>query len=120
MEPWGRVASEDGGGPTTGGFLAGSHTTLSVVATDLSLSRPDLGRVARMAAAALPRAISPVNTPFDGDIVFVVSTGERVEHVPPEELLGVGVLARDLLEESIRRAVSVDFRGASPDAGVNP
>lgn len=116
----GKVLAGGGAGTVTGGFPAGTSTTLSVVATDLPLSRVDLGRVARMVATALPRAISPVNTPFDGDLVFVVSTGERVEHVSPEELLAVGVLGRDLLEESIRRAVSADLRDASRGPELDP
>jgi L-aminopeptidase/D-esterase-like protein len=47
-----------------------------------------------------------VNTPFDGDLVFAVSTAEREEELPSEELLGLGVAARTLLEEAIRRAVT--------------
>ncbi|NNM04096.1 MAG: P1 family peptidase [Gemmatimonadetes bacterium] len=86
--------------------LPGTNTTLSIVATDLPLSRVDLGRVAKMAAGALPRAISPVNTPFDGDLVFAVSTGVGTEVFSPEDLLAIGVTARTLTEESIRLGVA--------------
>ena len=85
----------------------GTNTTLVVVATDLPLSRIDLGRLAKMASAALPRAISPVNTTFDGDLIFSLSTGEGEEPFSPADLLALGVVARELTETAIRRAVAV-------------
>jgi len=88
------------------GARTGTNTTLVVVASDLPLSRVDLAKVARMAAGALPRAISPVNTPFDGDVIFSITTAEAVEEVPAEEMLALGVAAREMTEEAIRRAVS--------------
>jgi L-aminopeptidase/D-esterase-like protein len=88
------------------GPLPGTNTTLVVVGTDLPLSRVELGRVARMASGAFPRAISPVSTPFDGDILFALSSGTDPEPVPPGDLMALGVVARDLAEEAIRRAVA--------------
>jgi L-aminopeptidase/D-esterase-like protein len=88
------------------GIRAAEATTLAVVATDAPLGRVDLLRLARMAAAAFPRRISPVNTPFDGDMVFAVSPAPEVAQVTSGELLALGVAARDALEESITRAVS--------------
>ncbi|NNM33326.1 MAG: P1 family peptidase [Gemmatimonadetes bacterium] len=83
----------------------GTNTTLAVVATDLPLGRLELGRLAKMASTALPRAISPVGTPFDGDVVFAVSTSPAEASISPRDLLALGVTAREVLEESIRRAV---------------
>lgn len=122
--PWGRWAGSDevGEGSRDGdgvGGRPGTSTTLAVVATDLPLSRVELGRVARMAATALPRAISPVNTPFDGDVLFAVSTSDAEGALAPGEVMGVGILARDLLEESIRRAVSPHRRGLPRQPGVD-
>jgi len=91
--------------------MAGTNTTLVVVATDLPVSRVELGRVARMATGAFPRAISPVNTPFDGDILFALSTHRKEESLSPGELLRLGEAAREVTEEAIRRAVSVDRKG---------
>jgi len=90
---------------------AGGNTTLAVLATDLPLSRVDLQRVAGqrvagIAAGAFPRVISPVGTPFDGDVLFALSTGRGESHLTPAELLCLGVVARDLLEEAIRRGVA--------------
>ena len=95
-----------GGSGLAFGARPGTNTTLVVVACDLPLSRVDLGKVAQMAAGVLPRAITPVNTPFDGDVLFSLTTAEAVENVPAEELLALGVVARDVTEEAIRRAVS--------------
>ncbi len=84
----------------------GQNTTLAVVATDLPLSRVDLGRLARMAANALPRAISPVGTPFDGDVLFALSTGDGGGVRSAGWITALGVVARRLLEEAIRRGVT--------------
>lgn len=51
------------------------NTTLAVVATADLLTREELWGVARMGHAALCRAIRPVHTPMDGDIVVAVATG---------------------------------------------
>lgn len=87
----------------------GSNTTLAVVATDAPLSQVDLGRLARVASTAMARRISPVNTPFDGDVTFAVSTGDEVEAFTSGEVMALGVAARDTLERSIERAVAAAF-----------
>jgi L-aminopeptidase/D-esterase-like protein len=84
----------------------GTNTTLAVVATDAPLGRIALGALARMASAALARRISPVNTPFDGDIVFALSTAAEERMLEPAELLGLGAGAVWALEQAIERAVS--------------
>jgi L-aminopeptidase/D-esterase-like protein len=110
----GEVRTEDllaaGGGP--GGFedlgsnlKAGEHTTLVVVGTDAPLSRVDLSRMARMASAAFARTIAPANTVFDGDITFALSTGGPPRPLSPGDLLGLGIVARRMAEEAIRRGV---------------
>ena len=101
-----RFLREDGGEPP-GGSVPGLNTTLAVVATDLSLRGPELGRVARMAAGAFSRAITPVSSPFDGDLLFVLSTAPEAPETErsPEALLSLGVRARALVEEAIRNAV---------------
>lgn len=85
----------------------GTNTTLAVVATDAPLSRGELARVVRVAATGLARRIDPVHTPFDGDVVFALSTGRDVEEIGPLEALALGVALRDLLEEAVVRAVTV-------------
>ena len=63
-----------------------------------------------MATGALPRTISPVNTPFDGDVLFSLSSAQAVEEISAEELTAFGVVAREVTEEAIRRAVSGPLR----------
>jgi L-aminopeptidase/D-esterase-like protein len=104
-------AEEEKSGPLEGP-IPGTNTTLAVVATDLPLTRVDLGRLARMTSGAFPRAISPVNTPFDGDVLFAISTGDGPVGLSPGQFLSLGVVARTVTEEAIRRAVSSPPRGA--------
>ncbi len=51
------------------------NTTLVVIATDASLTRAELSRLAVRSHDSLAACIRPVHTRFDGDIVFAVSCG---------------------------------------------
>ena len=67
-------------------FING-NTTLNVVATNINLNRSQALRIAIMAQDGLARAIRPVHTPFDGDIVFVLSTSEKkLPNLSPHEI----------------------------------
>ena len=95
----------------------GENTTLVVVATDAPLSQVNLDRLARMASTGVARRISPVNTPYDGDVTFALSTAESVEEVSSGEILALGATAADVVESAIESAV-LGVRGdAPPDAG---
>lgn len=84
----------------------GASTTLAVVATDMPLTRAAARRVAMMAQDGLARAIRPVHAPYDGDLVFAVSTSaEAVAAVDPRLLTVVGTRAADCLARAVRRAV---------------
>lgn len=83
-----------------------ANTTLAVVATDLALTPAQARRVAVMAQDGLARAIRPVHAPFDGDVVFALSTGR----LPPPEaadaaVMQAGALAADCLARAVARAV---------------
>ena len=58
----------------------GEHTTLVVVATDAVLTKAQANRLAVMAQSGMSRALYPVHTPLDGDVVFAASTGRRAAH----------------------------------------
>ena len=94
-----------------GAIGPGRNTTLAVVATDAPLSKVDLRRLARMAGTALARRISPVHTPFDGDVVFALSTAAESRALTGPELLALGATARDALEEAITSAVTQEPKG---------
>ncbi|MFW6201848.1 MAG: P1 family peptidase, partial [Gemmatimonadota bacterium] len=62
--------------------------------------------LARAAATGVARRITPVHTPFDGDVTFAVSTASRAAETDPARLLVLGVLAAEALERAIERAVT--------------
>jgi D-aminopeptidase len=88
---------------TKGG--APASTTLVVVATDAALSKSQATRLAMMAQDGLARAIYPVHTPLDGDIVFAASTGLRPLADPVRDLMRLGTLAVQVVARAIARGV---------------
>lgn len=82
------------------------NTTIACVATDVALTKPQARRVAIMAQAGFAMAIRPINTPFDGDIVFAMSTGKRPIGDAPERMVArIGALAADCLARAVARGV---------------
>ncbi len=56
--------------------LAGTNTTLGVVATDAILTKAQAHRLAQVAHDGLARTINPVHTMSDGDTLFAMGTGK--------------------------------------------
>lgn len=56
-------------------ILAGSNTTIGVIATDAPLSKARAQRLAGAGHDGLARAIHPVHTLSDGDTLFALATG---------------------------------------------
>lgn len=86
----------------------GANTTLAVIATEAPLNKADLTKVAQMAHDGFALAIRPTHTPFDGDIVFALSTApDAATAAPcaPTLLAQVGALAVEAVARSIVRAV---------------
>jgi len=54
----------------------GGNTTIGIIATNASLTREETNRLATMGHDGLAMAIRPAHTPFDGDTLFGLSTGE--------------------------------------------
>ena len=88
------------GGEVRTRFGAQGNTTLCVLATDARMDKVMAMQVARMAGHGLSRHIIPYNTPFDGDIVFCMSTGDRIAHP-----LHLGVLGAQAAKEALLNAV---------------
>lgn len=83
-----------------------TNTTLAVVATNADLTREEALRMAIMAQDGLARAIRPVHTPFDGDIVFALATARLALPADrPPAVLRIGALAADCLARAIARGV---------------
>lgn len=96
------------GGPPERGpvqLSLGEQTTLAVVATDAPLDRAQATVVARMASAGLARTLYPAFTPFDGDLVFAVSTGQGPP-VDPPVVAALGDAAAQAVARAILRAVA--------------
>ena len=85
-------------------LLPGTNTTLIVVAVGARLTRAQAQRVAIMAQDGIARAVRPAHTPYDGDTVFVLSTGGG--HPPdPATVAHIGALAADCTARAIARGV---------------
>ena len=95
---------------------AAESTTLAVVATDAALAKADLKRLAMMAHAGMCRAINPVHTPIDGDIVFALSIGAKRLEGGPIGLAFLGALAADTLARAIARGV---YEAGGPGIGAD-
>ncbi len=89
-------------------------TTLSLVATDLAVDRPNLARVAAMVQTGLAAAIAPFHSSVDGDVLFAVSTGAASDPPPglrPGETADrLGARAAELAVDAVLVAVA-----AAPD-----
>ncbi len=84
----------------------GQNTTIACIATDVALTPGQAKRVAQMALSGFSRAIRPVFAPFDGDAVFVLSTGKiELPDPAPLALTRLGELAANTLARSIARGV---------------
>lgn len=81
------------------------NTTLAVVATDVVLSKGQARHLAVMAHDGLARAIYPVHTPLDGDIVFIAATGQRPLGNAAFDLTAIGAAAANVVARSVARAV---------------
>lgn len=95
--------------PPLAGQAPVPSTTLAVVATDARLDRAEVTKLAAMAQNGLARALSPVHTMFDGDVVFGLSLGTK-----SADLNTLGTVAAEAVAAAIVRAV----RAATSLGGV--
>lgn len=92
--------------------LAGTNTTLAVIATNVKLTKSEATKVAQMAHDGLARVIRPIHTHFDGDTIFALSYGDK-----RADLTLVGALAADVLAEAvIAAAMEAESLGGLPAA----
>jgi L-aminopeptidase/D-esterase-like protein len=56
-------------------LLAGTNTTIGVIATDAVITKVQASRLATMGHDGLARSINPVHTMSDGDTLFALGTG---------------------------------------------
>jgi L-aminopeptidase/D-esterase-like protein len=100
-----------------GRLQAGANTTLAVIACNARLDKAEARRLAIMAQDGMARAIRPVHTPFDGDVVFALASG--AVDLPEDTglprawwLARLGSAAADVLARAIVRGV-IAARGSA-------
>ncbi len=108
--PW----PANAGDPLLKYAMPAASTTLCAVATDAALTQEQCHRLGVMAAAGMARAIVPVFTPLDGDIVFTLATGRVPLKMPFLALPYIGAEAANCLSRAIARAV-YEASGSLPD-----
>jgi len=91
------------------------NTTLAVVVTDATLTKPQARRLAMIAQTGFARAIYPVHAPMDGDVVFAAATGEKSID-PLVGLTELGMVAANVVARAIARGVFAATALPFPDA----
>ncbi len=81
--------------------LSPSNTTLAAVFMNAAFSKIELKRIAKMASTGMARAILPVFTRYDGDVVFCFSRGDQVVSE-----IAAGVMAAEAVRMAIVNAVT--------------
>jgi L-aminopeptidase/D-esterase-like protein len=89
--------------------LPPTNTAIGVVATNAHLTKEETNKLAQMAQDGLAQAVRPAHTPFDGDTIFALATGEV-----QSDLSLVGAFAAEVVAAAIRNAI----RTASSLGGV--
>ncbi|GAC1578457.1 MAG: P1 family peptidase [Ktedonobacteraceae bacterium] len=95
-----------------------SNTTIAVVATNASLTKEEINKVAQMAHNGLAQAIRPAHTLFDGDTVFALALGPREQRqidlaMNAYQVSMIGAAAAKVLAQAIVNGVrhATDLHG---------
>ncbi len=84
-------------------MLAGSNTTIGVIATDAVLTKVQAGRLATVGHDGLARAINPVHTQSDGDTLFALATGASGRTLG---MMTLGTMAAEVTARAVVRAIA--------------
>ena len=82
-------------------FPVGRATTIACVTTDAKLTKAQAKKVAQMAHDGYARAINPIHTMSDGDVIFTLATGTS----PVSDVSLIGLMATRVIEEAIVRSI---------------
>jgi len=83
-------------------ILAGTNTTIGVIATDAVITKAQASRLATMAHDGLARTINPVHTMSDGDTLFTLATGQAGKS---PGMMVLGTMAAEATARAVVRAV---------------
>lgn len=82
--------------------LAGSNTTIGIIATDAMLTKAEAHRLATVGHDGLARAINPVHTMSDGDTLFALGTGASGQRLG---MMALATMAADAVALATARAI---------------
>jgi L-aminopeptidase/D-esterase-like protein len=83
--------------------LAGTNTTLGIVATSAALDVAGANRLASLAHDGVALAIRPAHTHYDGDAIFVLALPTSAEK--KSDMLALGAAAVEAVAEAVLRGV---------------
>ncbi len=92
-------------------MLAGSNTTIGVIATDAIITKVQACRLATMGHDGLARAINPIHTLSDGDTLFAMGTGASGRTLG---MMTLGTLVAEVTALAVVRAIRA-ARGLTVD-----
>lgn len=101
--PWPEDAAELS--TKAGHSKAGMNTTIGVVITDIAITKVEAKQIAVVAHDGFARALYPVHTPGDGDLLFVLSTGEKHYSRDEVSLLSLGTAGANVVARAIAQGV---------------
>jgi len=99
--------------PAGHGFLAANpfgNTTIAVVATNASLTKGQTNKIAQMAHDGIAQTIRPAHTMFDGDTIFGLAMGPKLQimtnsTIAASQVSTIGAAAVTTLARAIIKAV---------------
>jgi L-aminopeptidase/D-esterase-like protein len=83
-------------------MLAGTNTTIGVIATDAVITKVQASRLATVGHDGLARSINPVHTMSDGDTLFALGTGRAGRTIG---MLQLGTMAAEAVALAVACAV---------------
>jgi L-aminopeptidase/D-esterase-like protein len=83
-------------------LIAGTNTTIGVIATDAVITKIQATRLAQMGHDGLARSINPVHTMSDGDTLFALGTGAAGKSLG---MMTLGTMAAEVSARAVARAV---------------
>jgi L-aminopeptidase/D-esterase-like protein len=96
-------------------LLAGTNTTIGVIATDAVITKAQASRLATVGHDGLARAINPVHTMSDGDTLFCLGTGLAKGN---PGMMVLATMAAEAVAQATLQAVRA-AHGLQLDAGEN-
>lgn len=100
-------AGAAGQGPNAPAF--GGNTTIGIIACNGAFTKPQCNKIAAMGHNGMARAIRPIHTTMDGDMLFALATGPMA--VPLD-------VAGEMAALAVERAIIKAVKAAAPAGGL--